>query len=185
MIRQVQIRRRAGLETAVAGIHPVAGRVLAARGARALPDYSLAQLLPPTLGGLDAACRILAAAIEADRRVVVVGDFDADGATGTALAVHGLRALGARDVRWRVPDRFLHGYGLGVELVGELEALRPDVVVTVDQGVSSHAGIARARAVGMQVIVTDHHLPGESLPAADAIVNPNLPGETFGSGALA
>lgn len=185
MIRFVHVRRRDGLDGSIAGLHPVVGRVLAARGARELPDYSLSKLLPPTLGGLDAACALLEEYIAENKRIVVVGDFDADGATGTALAVRGLRAMGARDLHWRVPDRFRHGYGLGLSLVGELEALSPDLVVTVDQGVSSHDGVARARDAGMRVIVTDHHLPGPTLPPADAIVNPNLPGETFGSGALA
>jgi len=185
MIRRVYIRRRKGLERQLEGVHPVAGRVLAARGATEVPDYSLARLLPPMLGGLDAACGLLADAIARNARIVVVGDFDADGATGTALAVHGLGAMGAANLHWRVPDRFRHGYGLGVALVEELGALKPDLVLTVDQGVSSINGIALARERGMQVIVTDHHLPGETLPAADAIVNPNLPGETFGSKALA
>jgi len=185
MIRRVQVRRRDGLKAAVPGVHPVVARVLAARGAREVPDYSLSKLLPPTLGGLEAACRLLTETIEADRRIVIVGDFDADGATGTALAVRGLRAMGARDVHWRVPDRFRHGYGLGLTLVEELKEMAPDLVVTVDQGVSSHDGVASAKAAGMSVIVTDHHLPGKTLPPADAIVNPNLPGETFGSGALA
>jgi single-stranded-DNA-specific exonuclease len=159
--------------------------VLGARGATSVPDYSLARLLPPDLGGLEAACELLIEAIAGDQRIVVVGDFDADGATGTALAVRGLRAMGAADVHWRVPDRFRHGYGLGVDLVAELESLSPDLVLTVDQGVSSHRGVERARAAGMRVVVTDHHLPGETLPDADAIVNPNLAGETFGSRALA
>ncbi|WP_376690890.1 single-stranded-DNA-specific exonuclease RecJ [Wenzhouxiangella sp. EGI_FJ10409] len=185
VIRRVHVRRRAGLGGSIAGLHPVAGRVLAARGAEQVPDYSLAKLLPPTLGGLEAACDLLSRAIAEGWRIVVVGDFDADGATGTALAVRGLRAMGAGDLHWRVPDRFRHGYGLGLALVEELEQLKPDLVVTVDQGVSSHDGIARARGAGMNVIVTDHHLPGQTLPAADAIVNPNLPGESFGSGALA
>jgi len=185
MIRRVRIRRRSGLRQPVPGLHPVVGRVLAARGARVPPDYSLAGLLPPRLGGLDAACACLAEAIEQDARIVVVGDFDTDGATGTALAVRGLRSMGARDVHWRVPDRFRHGYGLGVELVDELRVLAPDLVLTVDQGVSSLDGVERAREAGMRVVITDHHLPGEKLPAAEAIVNPNLPGEQFGSGALA
>ncbi|MEE4305112.1 MAG: single-stranded-DNA-specific exonuclease RecJ [Wenzhouxiangella sp.] len=185
MIRRVRVKRRAGLHSAVAGVHPVVGRVLAARGAESLPDYSLAKLLPPTLGGLAKACELLEEAILERKRIVVVGDFDADGATGTALAVRGLQALGAGDVHWRVPDRFRHGYGLGRTLVGELSEIRPDVVLTVDQGVSSHEGVALAREAGMRVIVTDHHLPGESLPPADAIVNPNLAEERFGSKALA
>jgi single-stranded-DNA-specific exonuclease len=185
VIRRVRVKRRAGLHSAVAGVHPVVGRVLAARGAESLPDYSLAKLLPPTLGGLAKACELLEEAILERKRIVVVGDFDADGATGTALAVRGLQALGAGDVHWRVPDRFRHGYGLGRTLVGELSEIRPDVVLTVDQGVSSHEGVALAREAGMRVIVTDHHLPGESLPPADAIVNPNLAEERFGSKALA
>lgn len=185
MIRRVRIRRRRGLEQTLPGVHPVVGRVLAARGAEAPPDYSLGRLLPPAMGGMEAACDCLEQAIERQARIVVVGDFDADGATGTALAVKGLRAMGAGDVHWRVPDRFRHGYGLGVDLVDELKTLKPDVVVTVDQGVSSIAGVTRAREAGMQVIVTDHHLPGEHLPPADAIVNPNLRGEIFGSKALA
>lgn len=185
MIRRVRIRRRSGLLQPVPGLHPVVGRVLAARGAEAPPDYTLGGLLPPRLGGLDAACACLAEAIERDARIVVVGDFDTDGATGTALAVRGLRSMGARDVHWRVPDRFRHGYGLGVQLVDELRELAPDLVLTVDQGVSSLDGVERAREAGMRVVITDHHLPGEQLPTADAIVNPNLPGEQFGSGALA
>ncbi|WP_245960748.1 single-stranded-DNA-specific exonuclease RecJ [Wenzhouxiangella sediminis] len=185
MIRRVHVKRREGLGSSVSGVHPVVGRVLSARGAATVPDYSLAKLLPPTLGGLEAACEILEEAIRGDQRIVVVGDFDADGATGTALAVRGLKALGAADVHWRVPDRFRHGYGLGPTLVGELTDLRPDLVLTVDQGVSSHEGVAMAREAGMRVIVTDHHLPGDCLPPADAIVNPNLSGERFGSTALA
>ncbi|NBD95705.1 MAG: single-stranded-DNA-specific exonuclease RecJ [Gammaproteobacteria bacterium] len=185
MIRRVHVRRRDRLDASVPGTHPVVGRVLAARGAETVPDYGLSKLLPPTLGGLETACRLLAEAIAEQRRIVVVGDFDADGATGTALAVRGLRAMGATDVHWRVPDRFRHGYGLGLALVGELESLEPDLVLTVDQGVSSHEGVARAREAGMRVIVSDHHLPGETLPSADAIVNPNLAGESFASGALA
>ena len=167
------------------GVHPVVARVLAARGQSGPPDYSLQRLLPPQLSGLDRAADILATAIMQGDSILVVGDFDADGATGTALAVRSLSSLGARQVRWLVPDRFRHGYGLSTSLVEEIEAPMPDVLVTVDQGVSSIAGVAAARQRGMQVIVTDHHLPGPELPAAEAIVNPNLPGETFGYAALA
>lgn len=185
MIRRVCIARREGLDRPVAGVHPVLGRVLAGRGVTVPPDYGLGGLLPPMLSGLQQACEQLADAIEQGRRIVVVGDFDTDGATGTALAVLGLRAMGAQDVHWRVPDRFRHGYGLSVSLVEELVELEPALVLTVDQGISSLDGVARAREKGMQVIVTDHHLPGPELPKADAIVNPNLPGERFGSRALA
>ena len=184
-IRRVRIRRRARPRQTLPGLHPVVSRVLAMRGLETAPDYSLRYLLPPSLGGMERACELLATAISDNARICVVGDFDADGATGTALAVHGLRAMGARHVDWLVPDRFRHGYGLSTDLVAELEAPLPDLLVTVDQGVSSHAGINRAREMGIRVIVTDHHLPGETLPPAEAIINPNLPDEQFPSGALA
>jgi single-stranded-DNA-specific exonuclease len=161
------------------------GRALAARGCQAPPDYSLASLLPPTLGGLETAAGILADCIEQDRRIVVVGDFDADGATGTALAIRGLKGLGATNVRWRMPDRFRHGYGLGMMLAEECLADAPSVVVTVDHGISSNAGVEFLRSKGVDVVVTDHHLPGPELPNASAIVNPNCPGDEFPSRNLA
>jgi len=185
MIREVSISRRVAPPSEAMGLNPVLARVLAARGQFQAPDYSLPGLLAPTLNGLDLAADILATAIREGERILVVGDFDADGATGTALAVRALRSLGARDVDWRVPDRFRHGYGLTPVLVDEIKQPFPDVLVTVDQGVSSIEGVAAAQAKGMRVVVTDHHLPGAQLPAAEAIVNPNLPGETFGSTALA
>lgn len=184
MIRRVTIRRRP-VTGAIANLHPVAARVLAARGLSAEPDYQLSGLLPPEMGGLDRAGKILGDAVRANHRILVVGDFDTDGATGTALAVRALRAMGAADVHWRVPDRFRHGYGLSPELVGDIRELAPDVLLTVDQGVSSVAGVAAANALGIRVVVTDHHLPGPELPAAEAIVNPNLPGDPFPSKALA
>ena len=185
MIRSVAIRRRPANAVALPGLHPVVARVLAARGQTVAPDYSLKSLLPPSLSGLASAADILAGAIMRGESILVVGDFDADGATGTALAVRALTSLGARRVRWLVPDRFRHGYGLSTALVAEIEPPVPEVLLTVDQGVSSIAGVAAARARGMQVVVTDHHLPGPELPAAEAIVNPNLVGENFGSTALA
>jgi len=185
MLRHVQIRRRPAGEVQAQDMHPVLARILGARGLTEAPDYSLATLLPPTLGGLDAATALLADAIRQQQRIVVVGDFDADGATGTALAVRALRALGANHVDWVVPDRFRHGYGLSTDLVDEIAPTRPDLLVTVDQGVSSIDGVALARRLGIRVIVTDHHLPGQALPQADAIVNPNLPDDPFPSGALA
>ena len=163
----------------------VVARALASRGCTAVPDYSLNAMLPPTLDGLDTAARILADCIEHDRRIVVVGDFDADGATGTALAVRGLAGLGARNVRWRMPDRVRHGYGLGMKLAEECIADAPAVVVTVDHGISSLRGVERLRAAGIEVVVTDHHLPGPELPRASAIVNPNCPGDSFPSRNLA
>lgn len=170
------------------GMSPLLRRVHAARGSvngdAALPRLS--GLLPPDgLLGIDAACALLRTAMDEDRHIVIVGDFDADGATATALGVRGLGMLGARRVSHAVPNRMVHGYGLSPALVDELAALQPDLLVTVDHGIACHAGIDAARARGWQVLVTDHHLPGESLPAADAIVNPNQPGDGFASKALA
>jgi single-stranded-DNA-specific exonuclease len=185
MIRRVSIRRRNARVAPNSALHPVIARVLAGRGLDHAPDYSLNRLLPPTMSGMSTATRILADAIAARESILIVGDFDADGATGTALAVRALTAMGAKDVRWLVPDRFRHGYGLSPDLVAEISEPCPDVLVTVDQGVSSVRGVAQARSRGMRVIVTDHHLPGPELPAAEAIINPNLPGDTFPSRALA
>lgn len=171
-----------------ATIHPVLQRIYAARGiadARGV-EHRLARLVPPQqLGGIERACALLQQALREQRRIVVVGDFDADGATGTAVAVRGLRLLGAVHVDYRVPNRFTHGYGLSPALVQELLPQRPDLLVTVDNGVAAHAGVDAANAHGIAVIVTDHHLPGDSLPAAAALVNPNLDGDAFPSKALA
>ena len=169
-------------------VQAVVRRVSAARGVlhAADADLGLSRLLPPDgLGQLDAAVRLLAEAIARDQRIVVVGDFDCDGATGTAVAVRGLRLLGARRVTYRVPNRITHGYGLSPALVEDLVADAPDLVMTVDSGVACLAGVAAARARGWRVVVTDHHLPGERLPDADVIVNPNLDGDGFPSKALA
>jgi single-stranded-DNA-specific exonuclease len=185
MLRSVTIRRRPEASIDAPGINPRIARLFAARGAKAVPDYRLARLLPPTLGGLDRATELLEHAIRKGQRILIVGDFDTDGATGTALAVRALRAMGAAEVDWVVPDRFRHGYGLGETLVREIAPAAPDLLVTVDQGVSSLAGVALAREHGIRVLVTDHHLPGERLPEADAIVNPNLDGDPFPSGNLA
>ncbi len=169
-------------------LSPLLRRIYAGRGATSLEQAQpkLAQLLPPeTLGGLAEATALLAEAIAANKHIVVVGDFDCDGATACAVGVRGLRMLGATRVTPAVPNRMLHGYGLSPTLVGELAALEPDLLVTVDHGIACHAGIAAAKALGWKVLVTDHHLPGESLPPADAIVNPNLRGDAFPSKMLA
>ncbi len=163
-------------------------RAHAARGSSGLDDAQprLASLLPPTgMLGLDAAAVLLREAIAADRRIVVTADFDCDGATACAVAVRGLRLLGARHVDFAVPDRQVHGYGLTPALVATLEPLQPDLLLTVDHGIACHAGIDAAKQRGWQVIVTDHHLPGLTLPAADAIVDPNQPGDAFPGKALA
>ncbi len=166
-----------------ASVHPVLQRLYAARGV-CCPDEAglrLDGLLPPDgLGGIDAALDFLADAIANQRSILVAGDYDCDGASGCAIAVRGLRMLGARNVAYAVPDRAVHGYGLTPALVETLQPA-PDVVVTVDNGIASVAGVAAAKARGCSVIVTDHHLPGANLPAADAIVDPNLPGDAFAS----
>lgn len=170
------------------GFPAVLRRIHAARGASGPADAAprLAQLLDPAgLANIDAAVRLLAEAIAQDRHILVVGDFDCDGATACAVGVRGLRMLGARRVSHAVPNRMVHGYGLSPALVDELAALQPELLVTVDHGIACHAGIAAAKARGWQVLVTDHHLPGTTLPPADAIVDPNLPGDTFGSKMLA
>ncbi|MEQ1511559.1 MAG: single-stranded-DNA-specific exonuclease RecJ [Lysobacteraceae bacterium] len=169
-------------------LSPLLRRVYAARGAHtyALAQPRLTQLLPPdALLGIDAAARLLADAMAAGRHIVVVGDFDCDGATACAVAVRGLRMLGAQQVSYAVPNRMVHGYGLSPALVEDLVGMRPEVLVTVDHGIACHAGIAAAKAHGWQVLVTDHHLPGEQLPSADVIVDPNLPEDSFPSKALA
>ncbi|MES2884836.1 MAG: single-stranded-DNA-specific exonuclease RecJ [Pseudomonadota bacterium] len=170
-----------------AELPPVLRRIYAARGVQMQQlSLELAQLLPPTdLKGVDHAARLLADAIAAQRRIVIAGDYDCDGATGCAVAVLGLNALGAKRVGYAVPDRFKMGYGLSPLLAEMIHADGGEVLVTVDNGIASLAGVARAKALGMTVIVTDHHLPGDQLPPADAIVNPNQPGCGFASKALA
>lgn len=170
------------------GIDPVLARVYAGRGITdaAEVDHRLRHLLPPdALGGMAAASRLLADAIRDGRNIVVAGDFDCDGASGCAVGVRGLGLLGARHAGFAVPNRAIHGYGLGPALVDAMRDPAPGLIVTVDNGISSHAGVAAANARGVPVLVTDHHLPGERLPDAAAIVNPNLPGDPFPSKALA
>ncbi|MEO6104242.1 MAG: DHH family phosphoesterase, partial [Pseudoxanthomonas sp.] len=169
-------------------LSPLLRRIYAGRGADSIEQAQpkLAQLLSPdTLGGLVEATALLAEAIAANQHIVVVGDFDCDGATACAVGVRGLRMLGATRVTPAVPNRMVHGYGLSPALVAELAALQPDLLVTVDHGIACHAGIAAAKSLGWKVLVTDHHLPGERLPPADAIVNPNCHGDAFPSKMLA
>ena len=168
-------------------VHPVLQRVYATRGVLNATEveHRLARLLSPqTLGGMAQAVDLLVEAIRDDWSILIAGDYDCDGATGTAVAVRGLRLLGARRVSYAVPNRFVHGYGLSTALVESLQP-SPQLIVTVDNGVASVAGVAAAKVRGMRVIVTDHHLPGEQLPDVDAMVNPNLAGDEFPSKALA
>ena len=170
-----------------ADVHPVLRRVYAARGLHtdAVLDLSLEHLLPiGSLEGVDAAAQLLAAH-RAAGRVLVIGDFDADGATSTALVVRGLRALRFAHADFLVPNRFQFGYGLTPEIVALAATRQPSLIVTVDNGVSSVAGVEAARQLGIPVLVTDHHLPGAELPRADVIVNPNLADCRFASAALA
>jgi len=190
MSAPLRIRRRAvGPEGEwPAEFPPLLRRLHAARGA-CTPAQALPRLAdlpaPDAMPGIEAGVALLEQAIAAQRRIVVVADFDCDGATACAVGVRGLRMLGAHEVAHAVPNRAVHGYGLTPGLVEELAALQPELLVTVDHGIACHAGIAAAKARGWQVLVTDHHLPGETLPDADAIVNPNLPDHAFGSRALA
>lgn len=183
------VRRRDVRDIGLPGdMHPVLRRVYAARQVRneADLDTRLDRLLPPqALGGLDKAVALLEAALRQQQRVVVVGDFDADGATSCALVVEALRAMGMGQVRYLVPNRFEYGYGLTPAIVEVAARHDPDLIITVDNGISSIEGVAAARARGICVLVTDHHLPGSALPDADAIVNPNLHGDAFASKALA
>ena len=168
-------------------LHPVLGRVYAGRGVRSALelDTSLGRLLPVgTLEGVDAAVELLLAHRSAGR-VLVIGDFDADGATSSALVVRALRACGFAAVDFLVPSRFRFGYGLTPEIVALAAQRSPSLIVTVDNGISSNAGVAAARSRGIDVLVTDHHLAGAQLPAANAIVNPNLSASSFRSRALA
>ncbi len=171
-----------------AGVHPLLARLYAARGVTAHDelDDALARLLPPPgLRGTREAAALLADTIAQDRRIVVVADYDCDGATACAVAVRGLRLLGARQVDYLVPDRIADGYGLSPAIARRVRERGADLLVTVDNGIASVEGVAEARALGLSVLVTDHHLPGPELPQADAIVNPNQPGCSFESKSIA
>lgn len=170
-----------------AGTHPLLARIYAARGIenREELDYSLKALLPPTqLKGVREAAEILADAIEAGARMIIVADYDCDGATACAVGIRALRAFGA-DVGYLVPNRFEYGYGLTPAIVELAAKMEPDLLITVDNGIASVEGVAAAREHGIATVITDHHLPGDELPEADVIVNPNQPGCAFPSKALA
>ncbi len=172
---------------AARGLHPVLARVYTQRriqGPEEL-EYRLQHLAPAeALSGMEEAVELLARVMQADGHILVVGDFDADGATSTAVALRALRAMGGR-ASYLVPDRFRFGYGLTPEIVAVAAARNPDLIVTVDNGISSIAGVEAAAARGIPVLVTDHHLPGATLPPAAAIVDPNRPGDAFPSKHLA
>ena len=171
-----------------ANLPPLLRRLYASRGVSSAGELerSVRGMLPwQQLSGIDKAVALLYRALQEELRIVVVGDFDADGATSTALSVLALRALGCGNVTCLVPNRFDDGYGLSPEVVDQAHARGAQMILTVDNGISSHAGVDRAHELGIPVLVTDHHLPGETLPAAEAIVNPNLRDCTFPSKSLA
>lgn len=172
----------------IPNLHPVLRRVYAARGIAHENEliYRLDQLIPyHQLSGIDKAAALLSEAIKADKRLLIIGDFDADGATATALAMRALRLFGAKHVDFLVPNRFEYGYGLTPGIVDLASQSKPDIIITVDNGISSHDGVEKAREYGIDVIITDHHLAGDALPDAAAIVNPNQPGDSFPSKAMA
>ena len=180
----MSVRLRLGTSNAAldAAFDPLVARVLAHRGINdpAQVDYQLKKLLPyHQLRGIDTAVTLLVQALEAQANILIVGDFDCDGATSTSLALLALGAMGAKNVSYLVPNRFDFGYGLSTALVDYAKAIEPDLIVTVDNGIASHEGVARAHELGIKVVVTDHHLAAETLPDADAIVNPNQPGCEF------
>ncbi|MCG7365773.1 single-stranded-DNA-specific exonuclease RecJ [Pantoea sp. ACRSH] len=190
MIKSVELRRREiGVEDQLpADLPPLLKRLYLQRGVRSAAELERGakHLLPFTsLSGLDAAVELLHQALLDGRRIMVVGDFDADGATSTALTVLALRSMGGHNVQYLVPNRFDDGYGLSPEVVEQARARGAQLILTVDNGISSHSGVACAHQHGIPVLVTDHHLPGETLPEAEAIVNPNLRDCAFPSRALA
>lgn len=184
-----QIKQRE-FDKNITGLHasPLLNRIYAARGINNSQQLDLAiqhMLEPAGLSHIEQAVNLLLSAIHEDKRIVIVGDFDCDGATGTVVAIRGLQMLGAKQVFFKVPHRVLHGYGLTPGLVEELQELQPDLIITVDSGIACNSGVALAKQYGWQVLITDHHLPGDVLPPADVIVNPNLTGDAFASKALA
>ncbi len=188
----VEIRRRtpdpAAERQLPRTLPPLLRRIYSARGIRTEADYRLAlQDLHPADGLLDlrTAGERIADAIQRGDKLLIIGDYDVDGATGTAVAVRGLRALGAARLDYLIPNRFHSGYGLNPQVLEAAQALQPDLLITVDNGIAAQTAVAQANDLGIPVIITDHHLPGEALPAAEAIVNPNRPGDPFPSKHLA
>ena len=169
------------------GVNPLLARLYTARGVVSKNELetSLSGIIPPEqLTNATEMAKLLAAAIEQNKILLVIGDYDADGATATAVAVKGLKSMGA-NVDFLVPNRFEYGYGLTPEIVQLASTLQPDILITVDNGIASVDGVEAANSLGLQVLITDHHLPAETTPAAACIVNPNQHGCTFPSKNLA
>ncbi|CDH28343.1 ssDNA exonuclease, 5'--_ 3'-specific,Mg-dependent [Xenorhabdus bovienii str. Jollieti] len=187
---ETQLRRRPVADDSHLpnSIHPLLRRLYAMRGIRQADELERGAkglLNYQSLNGIEQAVSLLITALYDHSRIVIVGDFDTDGATSTALCIRALRAMGYRNLDYLVPNRFEDGYGLSVQIVNEVVKKGADLIITVDNGISSHEGVAAAHQHSIKVLVTDHHLPGETLPAADAIINPNLHDCTFPSKALA
>lgn len=186
----VSIKRRPfdNSHEVIPNIHPVLQRIYCGRGIYCHTELerSLQHLIPyHQLKNIEQAVSHLTTALTKQQHIMIIGDFDADGATSTALAVSALQSLGAKHVSYLVPNRFIYGYGLTPEIVQEAAKQQPDLIITVDNGIASHAGVAMAKSLNIPVLITDHHLPGSSLPEAIAIVNPNQPGDSFPSKNLA
>ncbi|MET0310421.1 MAG: single-stranded-DNA-specific exonuclease RecJ [Burkholderiaceae bacterium] len=187
-ITERDVPPRAAWALEQAGVHPLLARLYAARGVtnKEELDDGLARLLPPAgLKGAAQAAVLLADAIAAGKKLCIVADYDCDGATACTVGIRGLRALGAQHVNYIVPDRVVDGYGLTPPIARRVKQQGADVLITVDNGIASVEGVAEARALGLQVLVTDHHLPGPQLPEADVIVNPNQPECAFESKSIA
>jgi single-stranded-DNA-specific exonuclease len=186
-ILERKIPQRAVDMLAQSGIHPMLARLYAARGITRIEEvaHKLSALLPPDkLTNAEAAAVLLADHIAAGKRLLIVADYDCDGATACAVGVRALRAFGG-EVDYLVPNRFEYGYGLSPEIARLAAARKPDLIITVDNGIASVEGVAEAKRLGLATLITDHHLPGDELPAAEVIVNPNQPGCSFPSKALA
>ena len=183
MIAKKQITQRTALgDLNDPSLHPILNRLYANRGINSAAelDYSLKNLPnPDLLSGMTAACEILYEALMAQANIIIVGDYDVDGATSTALVIQSMQSFGFEHVGYFIPDRMAFGYGLSTDVVDLIQQYQPDLIITVDNGISSHAGIQLAIESGISVIVTDHHLPAAQLPQADAIINPNISGDHF------
>lgn len=187
-MREAIKRRHIQQDVDLGDIHPLLKRLYLQRGVQSATELQLAlkHLLPyDSLSNITQAVDLLCSALRDKKHILIIGDFDTDGATSTVLAINALDAMGAAKVSFLVPNRFEYGYGLTPEIVALAAKLKPDVLITVDNGISSIDGVNAAKQVGYQVLITDHHLPGDVLPAADAIVNPNLVGDQFASKNLA
>jgi len=177
-----------GSESPIVGVPPLIERLLQHRGIESADEieFVLNNLLPPDqLLGIESAVKIIHRALKNRQRILIIGDYDVDGATSTTVAIRALKMMGANNISYLVPNRFEYGYGLTPEIVEVALKEHPDLIITVDNGIASVDGVAVAKAAGLSVIITDHHLPGSELPAADAIVNPNQPGDPFPSKQLA